>query len=245
MKDRKIGIISQARMTSTRLPGKVLKEIDGVSLLKYHVDRLKKANIPIFIATTTNSTDDPIVEFCKKEGITSFRGKEDNVLERYYLCAKKYDLDIIIRVTSDCPLIDGGLIKSGLERYLALNDEYLYLSNTIGRSFPRGLDFEVFSFKLLKEAFDKATLKLEREHVTPYLYQGKNPLIQTLGFIRDENKGEYRITVDTVADFELIETLIHRYKAHLKNTAQIIDLLNEHPELVRLNAHVEQKKLAD
>ena len=101
-----IGIITQARMTSTRLPGKVLRQINGRSLLDYHIERLKLTGFEIIIATTANETDNPIIEFCNKSNIKSSRGSEHNVLSRFYTAAVENNLDIIVRVTSDCPLID-------------------------------------------------------------------------------------------------------------------------------------------
>ena len=121
-----IGIITQARMTSTRLPGKVLKKVGNKTLLKYHIDRLKTSGYPIYIATTLNKTDDEIVNFAIHEGCSYYRGDEHNVLNRYYECAKENNLDVIVRDTSDCPLIDGSLIKKGIRQYSGLNDKNLY-----------------------------------------------------------------------------------------------------------------------
>src|ERR1017187_8832445 len=106
---KRIGIISQARMTSTRLPGKILLEAKGKPMLSYHIDRLKRSGLPIYIATTINKTDEPVVQFAKTHTIPFYRGSEDHVLSRYYECALENKLDVIIRVTSDCPLIDGNL----------------------------------------------------------------------------------------------------------------------------------------
>ena len=122
----KIGIITQARMTSTRLPGKIMLEAAGIPLLKHHINRLKMSDIPIYIATTTNEEDDVIVNFANLENLPVYRGDEHNVLGRFYECALKYELDIVIRVTSDCPLIDGSLIKSAVEQYIRWEDSKIY-----------------------------------------------------------------------------------------------------------------------
>jgi len=243
MADKKIGIISQARMTSTRLPGKILKEANGKPLLQYHIDRLKWSGLPIYLATTTNDTDDVLVAFAEKNGIPYSRGSEDNVLSRYYECAQKYGLDIIIRVTSDCPLIDGHLIKAGVDKYLELNDDNYYLSNTLERTFPRGFDYDVFSFALLEEAWKNAILEYDKEHVTPYILQNKSGHVKLLNLSDGENNSELRITLDTPEDYELFLELIEHYHAYEMDYKQIIHVLLTHPKLVEINAHIEQKKV--
>ena len=140
-------------MTSTRLPGKVLKLIGGRPMLHYHIDRLRWSEMPIFIATTVNKTDDPIVDFCVERNIPFYRGQEDNVLSRYYECAKQNNLDVIVRVTSDCPLVDGTLIRDAWNVYKNSFSTYDYISNCIERTYPRGFDFEIFSFNYLEEAY--------------------------------------------------------------------------------------------
>ncbi|MCP4441337.1 MAG: acylneuraminate cytidylyltransferase [Aureispira sp.] len=239
----KIGIISQARMTSTRLPGKVLKTANDIPLLKYHIDRLAQSNLPIFIATTINKTDDPVVELCKKEGIPYYRGDENHVLSRYYECAKEYDLDVVVRVTSDCPLIDGKLIESAWQKYQSVFEDYDYISNVIERSYPRGVDFEIFSFVYLKEAFEKAISPSEIEHVTPYIHQNNSGRTNYYHILQKGGGKQYRITVDTPEDFELIKILIEAHQAHTLSASEIIGLLDKHPELVKINTHIEQKKI--
>lgn len=239
----KIGIISQARMTSTRLPGKVLIKIKDKQILKYHIDRLKWSELPIFIATTINKEDNPIVDFSIKEEIKVFRGEEHNVLNRFYKCASENNLDIIIRVTSDCPLIDGSLIKEAAEIYTKENDDNLYLSNSINRTFPRGLDFEIFSFKLLEEAYQNARSESELEHVTPYIYQNKSSKVRIKQFLNQKDESLYRITLDTEDDFKLLEKLIKDHNAEKLTGEEIVKVLKENPGLVSINAHIEQKKI--
>ena len=239
----KIGIITQARMTSTRLPGKILKTINDVPLLKYHADRVRQSGYPFYVATTINETDDTIVDFCTKEGIPFYRGDEHHVLSRYYYCAKENNLDVIIRVTSDCPLVDGTLIKSALDQYKDSFGQYDYVSNYIERTFPRGFDFEIFSFAFLEEAFNKATLAADIEHVTPYINQNRTKKTVFYSILNKDDKSNYRITVDTPEDFELIERLIVDYRANELPASGIIAILDQHPELVKINAHIEQKSL--
>lgn len=238
-----IGIITQARMTSTRLPGKVLQEIDGRSLLDYHITRLLKTGFHVIVATTSNETDDPIVDFCEKNKINFYRGSEDNVLSRYYEAAKKYELDFVIRVTSDCPLIDPHLIRNSVEKYLRFNNENMYVSNVIDRTFARGFDFEIFSFSLLEEAFKNATLSRDLEHVTPYIRDNHSGLVDFYDIKQSVNNSHLRITVDTEDDFKLIKTLISAYKAQDLPYTDIEEILLAHPNLVAINQHIEQKKI--
>ncbi len=230
-------------MTSTRLPGKVLKQIQGRSLLDYHLDRLAWSGLPVVVATTVNKTDDPIVQFCEQKGIPTFRGDENDVLSRYYGAAQKFGFDIVVRVTSDCPLIDGKLIRQAVDQYQAQGQAWTYMSNCLERTYPRGFDFEVFSFDMLKTAFEKATTPPQREHVTPYFYQKVDSRTVLKSLTRGSNLSQFRLTVDEPDDFKLIEKLISDYGCATKTEAEIGEVLQKHPELGNINAHIEQKKL--
>jgi spore coat polysaccharide biosynthesis protein SpsF len=243
VKQQKIGIITQARMTSTRLPGKVLKEINQKTLLQYHTDRLQQTGLNIAIATTFNATDDVIQEFAEQKHISFHRGSEQNVLQRFYDTAKKFNFDIIVRVTSDCPLIDQHLIRNAVEKYIQLNNANLYMSNAIERTFARGLDFEIFSFSLLEEAFKNATDEGDLEHVTPYIWKNRSGRVEFYHVKQSVNRSDLRITVDTADDFDLIRQLIEIYHADQLSYAEIETILMEHPELVSINKHIEQKKI--
>jgi spore coat polysaccharide biosynthesis protein SpsF len=239
----RIGIISQARMTSTRLPGKVLRPIAGRPLLHYHVARLQQSELPLYLAITQNPADDPLADFAGTANLACTRGDEHDVLARYHQCASEHELDVIVRVTSDCPLLDGLLIAAGVREYLRQADPRLYLSNVLERTFPRGFDFEIFSRELLSEAFTHATLPSDREHVTPYIHQNRSGRVRFQHITRPENRSQYRLTVDTDDDFGLIRRLIEEFGADTFSTNALISLLDTHPELVALNAHVEQKKI--
>lgn len=239
----KIGIISQARTTSSRLPQKVLKVVNGYSMLEHHINRLNKCKGQLYIATTINKEDDAIVEICKKANTPYFRGDENNVLSRFYLCAKENELDLIVRVTSDCPFIDAELINKGIELFIEGNDSNLYISNCIERTYPRGFDFEIFSFKALEEAFQKATEEYEFEHVTPYINRNKSGKTTFKHIVHGSDKSSYRITLDTTDDFELIRRMMEEHHAEEKNHEEIISILNQHPELVAINKHIEQKSI--
>ena len=165
-------VIVQARMTSTRLPGKVLKEVMGKSLLEYQIERLQRAKLAdgIVIATTSNDTDQPIVELCERLDVACFRGSEHDVLARYHDAATLHQANTVVRVTSDCPLIDPAVIDQLICFYLEHVEEYDYVTNCLKRTYPRGMDVEVFSFRVLHEAFMEAVEQEEREHVTPFIY---------------------------------------------------------------------------
>ncbi|NEO63206.1 MAG: NTP transferase domain-containing protein, partial [Moorea sp. SIO4G2] len=162
----KLVIIVQARMTSTRLPGKVLKQVLGKPLLDYQIERLRRVKLAdeIVIATTINQTDEPIVELCNSISIPYFRGSEEDVLARYYGAAVEHQADVVVRVTSDCPLIDPQVIDQVIQFYLDHQGEYDYVSNSLQRTYPRGMDTEVFSFAALDEAFHEASAQPDREH---------------------------------------------------------------------------------
>jgi len=238
-----IGIITQARMTSTRLPGKVFKEIQGKPLLAYHLDRLRMTGFMVIIATTTNSTDDCICEYAEKHRIPYFRGSESNVLSRYYGAASAFHVNPVVRVTSDCPLIDPQLIRSSIKQYLQMNDPDLYMSNGIERTFARGFDFEIFSFKALEEAFNNAREESDLEHVTPYIWKNKSGKTKFFHLRQNEDHSQLRITVDTPEDFNLIRQLIENYHAADLSFAEIESILLAHPELVKINSSIEQKKV--
>ncbi|OGX90638.1 cytidylyltransferase domain-containing protein [Hymenobacter coccineus] len=239
----RVGIISQARMTSTRLPGKVLREAGGQPLLAWHVQRLRAAGAPLYLAITTNSADDVLAEFAAAHGLPCTRGDEHDVLARYQQCAAAHELDVVVRVTSDCPLIAPELIAAGIQRYLAAADDQLYLSNALERTYPRGFDFEIFSSKMLAEAAAHATRPEDREHVTPFLHQNRADNVRFSHFRRPTDASRYRLTVDTAADFELLRQLLDDYDAGHMTAEELISLLDTHPELVAINARVEQKKL--
>lgn len=237
----RVGIITQARTTSTRLPGKVLIEVGGRSLLDHHLDRLATSGLAVFVATTVETTDDAIAELARRRGLDCHRGSEQDVLARFHECAAAHHLDVVVRVTSDCPLIDGRVIAEAVETFLREDDPSLYLSNVVHRTFPRGFDFEIFGAPLLADAHHHAIAPDEREHVTPYLRAGAPDRVRMQDWTWPEDKSAYRVTLDTVEDLRLIERLIEDHQAHELDCAGVIGLLDRHPELVDLNRNVVQK----
>jgi spore coat polysaccharide biosynthesis protein SpsF (cytidylyltransferase family)/aryl-alcohol dehydrogenase-like predicted oxidoreductase len=228
----KFGIISQARTGSTRLKGKILLTANGKTFLEHHIDRLKISEIPIIIATTINEKDDKIVEICNRLGVCVFRGSESNVLSRYYEAAKLYNLDYIVRVTSDCPLIDGNIIKEGIKKYIELiaSNESLYFSNTIERSYPKGADFEIFSLKMIENVvLNNRANQFQKEHVTPYFYQTKNIGINWFNFKKVGDYSKIRITIDYFEDYIFIKSLIENHNASQKSICELEELItNNH-----------------
>lgn len=243
LSSNKVLIISQARMTSTRLPGKVMREVSHKPLLQYHLERLSWSGFPIVLATTTNDTDDLIVDLGKKMNVPSFRGSETDVLARFYYSAKEYAPDIVVRVTSDCPLIDGYQISKAVQDYSERQDSQLYASNCIERTFPRGFDFEIFSGSMLEEAYIQAATPSEREHVTPYFYNNRKEKFRFLSFKNSTDDSSFRLTVDEQADFDLISQLITGWSCHLLTWDKICEILRSNPRLKEMNQHIEQKKL--
>lgn len=229
--------IVQARMGSSRLPGKVLELILGKPLLGYLLDRLER--VPelsqIVVATTNQPQDDAVAEYCHSRAVEIYRGSSEDVLERYYEAAKKFQADIIVRITADCPLIDPAVVRQVVAHYVDKQDCYDYVSNTQDRSFPRGMDVEVCSLSALEAAHRNATDALEREHVTLHIY--RRPEQFRIGSF------EYRLTVDTPQDLLLIRQIIETLHPHGEEytLADILQLLGRRPEWVKVNAHIRQK----
>lgn len=236
------GIITQARVNSTRLPNKIFKEAGGISFLEHHINRLSHTGLPIIVATTSNGSEKPIVDFCNEKNIPVFCGDENNVLKRYYECAVKFGLTTVIRVTSDCPLIDPRIILNGLEAYRSSGIN-TYYSNTLNRTYPRGMDYEIFPFRLLEEANEHATEESDKEHVTPYIWKNRSGKVNLQSDVSESDNSGFRITLDTVEDQHLLTQLIEEYNAVNLDCGRIVKILNDHPELAAINRMIEQKKV--
>ncbi|HYD79817.1 MAG TPA: glycosyltransferase family protein [Paucimonas sp.] len=241
-------VIVQARMTSTRLPGKVLKEVLGKPLLEYLVERLRRVRLAdaFAIATTTNETDLPIVELCERLGVPVTRGSEHDVLARYYEAARFMRADVVVRTTSDCPLIDPAVIDDVIGFFAGHRERYDYVSNALTPSYPYGMPAEILPFGLLEQAHREAAAPPEREHVTPFIYT--RPERFRIGHVvHPEDLSHHRWTVDTAEDFELVRRIIEALHpaAPEFGLRDILAVLDEHPDWSTINAHVRQKKLGE
>lgn len=235
--------IIQARMGSTRLPGKVLQDIAGATMLARVVTRVRRATTlaQIVIATSTLPADDALVAACASLDVACFRGSEEDVLARYYGAAMAHQADVVVRITSDCPLIEATVIDRIVNTFLRERPDYA--SNVHDRSFPRGLDVEAFSLAALAIAHNEAQAAYQRAHVTPYIYQHPEQF-QLLGVRAEADYSAYRWTVDTPEDLALIRAIY----AHLGADGafdwhDVLSLLERQPELAAINAHIEQKEL--
>lgn len=240
-------IFVQARMGSTRLPGKALKIVDGKTLLEYQIERLREVKLAdhIMVLTTMNPADEEIVKYCLKIGVDCFRGDEEDVLARYYQAAlARGKPDSIVRITSDCPLIDPEVTDEVIEAFREEFPKWDYISNTFIRTYPRGLDVEIFSFSALEKAFFEASDPSEREHVTLYIYRNLQQF-RVKNIACPALLGHHRWTVDTQEDFDLIERLLkelNRFHPHFR-LKDVLSVLETHPEWSQINAHIEQKKV--
>lgn len=233
----KVTAIIQARMTSTRLPCKVLMEVMGRPLLSYQIERLRfsKRIDNIIIATTTNKEDAPIVELAQKEGLNFYHGSEDDVLDRYYQTAKKYNVKHIMRLTADCPLIDPDICDSIAIAYFKSGVDYI----RTGETFAEGLDCEIIGFEALTRAWLDAKLKADREHVTLYI-RNHPELFKTTVKENEADDSRYRITVDDEEDFLVVKTILENlYKENDSyfTVREIKSYLDDHPEVYRLSSH--------
>lgn len=243
---KRVVAIVQARMGSTRLPGKVLKEVLGKPLLGFLVERIRRSRLisELVIATSTENSDDIIADYCAKQGIAVYRGSEADVLSRYAEAAAEYKADYIVRICADSPLIDPGMIDEIIQEFLDKYPSCDYLSNTLKQTCPLGMNTEIFSFQALQTAHLKARLPYEREHVTPYIYS--NPqLFSICQKHYQPDLSNFRLTVDMPEDFELVRTILEQlYLAKPGfSLSDVIAMLKEYPELYKINLHIQQTQI--
>ncbi len=232
--------IVQARMGSTRLPGKVLIDIQGKPLLEHVIERLRDSRFidQIIIATTGNEGDRAIIEFAQSNGLSYYVGSEDDVLDRFYQAAKKFCTDTIVRITPDDPFKDTEVIDKVIGYYLENKDKLDYVSNTIKPTYPEGLDVEVFSFEALEKVWQEARKASEREHVTPYIWN--NPELFRLANVEsDEDLSHLRWTIDYEEDLRFVREVYARlYHGQVFFMRDILALLRAEPELAQINQGV-------
>ena len=234
-------ILVQARMTSSRFPGKVLKEIKGKPVLIHQLDRIAqiKTKAKLVVITSDQESDDQLVQIVKENGYDVFRGSMDDLLDRHYQAALFYDAKVVVKIPSDCPLIDPDAIDKVLEYYLTNDSKFHFVSNLHPASYPDGNDVEVMSFSALKNAWKHAKKSLEREHTTPYFWE--NPAKFSIGNVLWKNGLKldmtHRFTLDYVEDFEFIKQVYDRLYPAKENFSlpDILDLLDREPQLMRVN----------
>jgi spore coat polysaccharide biosynthesis protein SpsF len=241
----KIVSIIQARTGSKRLPGKVLKDIGGQTMLARVVLRTQRAAFldEVVVATTVEAADQAIVAECKRLRVPVFRGDAQDVLDRYYRAVLFTDAKAIVRITADCPLIDPKIIDQVVGAFLDAGPDYA--SNVLKRSYPRGLDTEVFTFAALETAWKLATDEFQRVHVTPFIYQNPN-LFKLLSVTHTSDLSDHRWTVDTPEDLAFVRAVYQRLGDVESITwQQVLRLLSREPSLKELNQTVRQKHLRE
>ncbi len=266
----KVVAIIQARMASSRLPGKVLLDIGGEPMLRRVFARTSRARRVdrVLVATTTEASDDPVASYCEAQHIEYSRGSQFDVLDRYYQAALRYQANIVVRITADCPAIDPVLIDSAVAELLGSGDHdapaFDFVANRLPppfhRSFPIGLDVEVCTFAALERAWKEGKEPLHREHVMPYLYEGVqlsvcDAHLETgvssrgfhVGLLNHvPNLGALRWTVDTPEDLEFMRQVYARFEGHDEFTwEQLLELVEREPQLSAINAAVHHKTLSD
>ncbi len=230
-----IGCIVQARMGSTRLPGKVMLKLDKENPVLYYVlEQLSSCKLidKIIVATTTLDEDDVIKNFVNSMNVNIFRGSSDDVLDRYYQCAKKFSIDTIVRITADNPLIDPTIVDDLIKKF-TLNS-YDYLTNAHIRTFPYGTEVEIFSFKALEKAWKNAKKPSEREHVTPYFYNNSQSF-RNYNQENSKNLSNLRWTIDRENDFLLVKSIVSKIKKRPILMNDILDLFSKEPKLFEIN----------
>jgi len=256
--------IIQGRMSSSRLPGKILADIAGQPMLQRVFMRTSRAASvsQTLFATTTDPSDDPVAEYCDFSGIPFTRGNLYDVLDRYYQAAKKAKADVVVRITADCPVIDPELIDNVVNTLL--EDKYDFVCNRLppplSRTYPIGLDVEACTFKVLAKAWKEAKEPQHREHAMPYFYEGVeltrqsrtletgiSPRGYNIALLQHATDfGDYRWTVDTPADLEFMRQVYSHFDERDDFTwKEVLDLVHDNPELAKINAGVQHKTLKD
>lgn len=236
--------IIQARMGSTRLPGKVLLDLAGEPMLVRVVNRSRRATTlqDVVVATTTRPADGAIVELCAERGWPCFRGGEDDVLDRYYRAAMRHQVDVVVRITSDCPLVEPEIVDWIVREFLEKRP-LDYASNTLSpRTFPQGLDVEVMAFDALERAWREDDNPAWREHVTPYIYRHPEKFALT-AVMNDKDYSHMRWTVDTVDDLAFVRKVYDYFGHDAFSWQDVLSTLEEHPEWLEINRHVAQKEV--
>ena len=239
----KIGCIIQARMGSTRLPGKVMMNVeDQKPVLYFVIKQMQECKLidKIIVATTTNEEDNQIANYSKNLGIDFFRGSSENVLDRHYQCAKEYSISTIVRIPSDKPLIDPEIVDNVINRFK--NNSYDYITNFLPNStFPSGSEVEIFSINALERVWKKAKLPSEREHVTSY-FSNHEDEFKITHIENSENLSHLRWAVDRIEDLDLVRLIVSKIKKRPVLMDDIVELFRKEPNLIEINKNVNKKE---
>ncbi len=241
--------IVQGRMASSRLPDKILKDIQGKPMLAWVVDQARKAKRidQVAVATTSDPSDDPVEVYCQAHAIPCYRGSMHDVLDRFYQAARQFQADTVVRFTADCPLLDPALVDHVLDEFFKAGADFAAnrLPPPFTRTYPIGLDTEVATFAALERTWKEATAQHDREHVMPYLYEVEG----RFKVVRVENEQDYgwmRWTVDTPADLELIRQVAARLQGKPDFTwLDVLAIFKREPELAQINSNVQHRTMFD
>ena len=233
--------IIQARMGSTRLPGKIMMKLNGISILESLLKQISYCTKldGVILATTVNKEDDVIETFANDNSIDFFRGDSSDVLNRFYQCSKKFQVDNIVRITSDCPLLDPQLVDKVIS--LFFTKKYDYTNNFFKRTFPYGTEVEVFSFDSLEKTWKNAKLISQREHVTPYIYDNQN--LFSIGYIENDVDISYlHWAVDRIEDLKFVRKIYQKIKKHPILLNDILRVLSKNPSFLNLNKDINPRE---
>lgn len=238
--------VIQARMSSNRLPGKVLMPLGDQLVLDWVLDAVDRSQTidTVILATSTDSSDDQIQSYAQNRGVNCYRGSLDDVLGRFVGAVNEFSpsCNAVVRVTADCPLLDFNILDRVVNTWRD-SPSTDYLSTAITRWLPRGMDAELITTKALNKV-DELAKEYHRIHVTSYAYS--NPELFSILEVTDQNDySQYRVTLDTTEDYELIKALVNELHGHTPSLKEIVDILANHPELVKINSEITQKQLAE
>lgn len=241
--------IVQGRMTSKRLPGKILLDLGGQPMLARVLQRVRRSRLidQLVMATTVDSSDDPVAEFCRQRGYACFRGNLFDVLDRYYQAARHFNVDVVVRITADCPVIDPLEIDRTVQAFLDADVDFAAnrLPPPFKRTTPIGTDTEVVKFAALERAWKEASEKYEREHVMPYFYDQPGRF-KTLVLDHEPDLGHLRWTVDTPEDLEVLRQIYASFNNRDDfSTDELIEHCRLHPDWQLLNANINHNTFLD
>lgn len=232
--------IIQARMGSSRLPGKILKPLGTEDVLTYDIERCRqiKGIEEVIVATSTLPQDDEIASWCEKYAVSYYRGSEDDVLDRYVQCSRLYEPDYVMRVTSDCPFVDYEMAGEMIELMRQQQKDVMLLDGDL----PRGLAVELISYQALLRIHEIGTEPRHREHVTYYAYEFPEEFNSVTYRVPENRKApELRITLDTEADYELLKAVANHFQDTQVSSVKVIQYLKDNPDIASINAHIQQK----